>query len=71
MREVYQKKGKKSLLKGHSREFLPLIFSKFWDFQVLPSPEQHVILKVYTVDKVFYPSKMTLCEGTAPNKRLE
>ena len=71
MREVYQKKGKKSLLKGHSRVFLPLIFSEFCDFEVLPSPEQHVILKVYTVDKVFYSSKMTLCEGTAPNKRLE
>ena len=47
------KKGHGSSVKGHTCEFLPLIFFKFKVFGMLHPPKQHVVLKTIAPAKAF------------------
>ena len=67
----YNKKGQKSLIKGHNCEFLPLILLNLRHLERYTPLNDMLVLKVLTKNKEFYFSKRALHAGTAPNKWLK
>ena len=61
------KKGQESSVKGHSYQFFPLNFTDLGQILIL----QHVVLRIFTENKLFYFSKRALCVGTTHNKWLK